>query len=449
MTEPLSSLDSALHIGSRLELFVDDYLIARTQGAGLELHPPRPMEKVLVFDRPWEGSSSTYFTVFRDGALYRMYYRGSPGSGESQVTCYAESDDGIHWTKPSLGLYACHGSRDNNIVWMGDGLHNLVAFRDANPQAPDEQRYKALVGKPPLALVSADGIHWRRIREKPILTQGNFDSQNVAFWDSVRGHYAAYLRIYVGDHRTGVRAIARSTSPDFLHWSDPVPIDLGDTPPEHLYTSATTPYFRAPHILLAFPKRFLPERQLVDENPRPGVSDAVFMTSRDGIRFRRFMEAYLRPGRDRRNWTDRSNMIAWGVVPTAPDELSLYVSRHYGHPTAHLQRCTLRADGFASVRAPYEGGELVTKPLVFTGRRLCLNYSTSAAGSVRVELQDAEGQPVAGYSLQDSREMYGDEIEGVVIWRGIAELGGMAGRPVRLRFVMRDADLFALRFGQM
>jgi sugar phosphate isomerase/epimerase len=432
-----------LDVGSRRELFVDEYLVDGMQGLALQLQHPRPTETVMVFDQPWEGATCAYFTVFLDGERKRMYYRASPASGAPQFTCYAESDDGVHWTRPALGLYPFNQSRDNNIVWSGEGAHNMAPFIDTNPAAPADQRYKALAGEPPLALVSADGLRWHKLLEAPVLTQGKFDSQNLAFWDAVRGCYVAYFRIFVD----GVRSVARSDSPDFVHWSDPRPVCWGDGPKEHLYTSAILPYFRAPHILLGFPARFVPDRQPVTDSLLPGVSDAVFVTSRDGKRFeRRFMESFIRPGRERANWTDRNNFVAWGMLPTGTDELSLYVSRHFRHPTAHLQRYVLRTDGFVSLHAPYRGGELLTKPLVFSGDHLRLNFATSAAGSVQVEVQDADGVVVPGYSLQDCSTLVGDHIEGTVRWAGGAELTSLAGRPVRLRLVARDADLYSLRF---
>lgn len=434
-----------IDIGTRLELFVDDYLIDEMDGAHLLLHSPRPAEVALRFEKPWEGSTSAYVTVFRDEDRYRMYYRGSGEEGDPQVTCYAESPDGIGWSKPELGIHEHGGSKATNIIWTGTGSHNFAPFRDANPAAPASERYKALAGGPLLALVSADAIHWRKLRDEPVLTKGAFDSQNLAFWDTVRGQYVVYFRIFAD----GVRAIARSTSSDFLDWSEPEQIDLGDTPPEHLYTNATTPYFRAPHIFLAFPKRFVPSRKAVAEHPFPGVSDGVLMTSRDGRHFdRRFMEAFIRPGRDPRNWTDRNNMTAWGVVPTAKDEISIYYSQHYRHPTLHLRRGVLRTDGFVSVNAPYAGAELVTKPLRFEGERLVINYATSAPGSVRVEIQDAGGTPVEGFTLADCPEIYGDEIERVVSWKAGDDVSRLSGQPVRLRFVMKDADLYSIRFAE-
>lgn len=106
----------------------------------------------------------------------------------------------------------------------------------------------------------------------------------------------------------------------------------------------------------------------------------------------------------------------------------------------------LRLDGFASAHAPYSGGELVTKPLFFTGKGLGLNFSTGAAGYVRVELQDDSGKPLPGFSLGDCPEMIGDSIERMVQWKGVTELSALNGKPVRVRFVMKDADLFSYRF---
>jgi hypothetical protein len=137
--------------------------------------------------------------------------------------------------------------------------------------------------------------------------------------------------------------------------------------------------------------------------------------------------------------------IAWGIVQTADDELSLYWVENYRHPTCRLRRGTLRVDGFASAYAGYAGGELLTHPLSFEGEELVLNYATSAAGSVRVELQDVDGHPLPGYTLEENEELYGDELERPVSWNGTS-LAAMAGQPVRLRFVLRDADVYSLRF---
>jgi hypothetical protein len=109
-------------------------------------------------------------------------------------------------------------------------------------------------------------------------------------------------------------------------------------------------------------------------------------------------------------------------------------------------RCTVRVDGFASIHGPYDGGELTTKPLTFEGSGLEVNYDTSAAGSIRVEIQDRHGKPVSGYELRDCDPLIGDEVSRIVTWSSEADVASLAGKPIRLRFVMKDADLFSLRF---
>ena len=136
------------------------------------------------------------------------------------------------------------------------------------------------------------------------------------------------------------------------------------------------------------------------------------------------------------------------MVQTADDEVSLYVKHNSGYPTVHMRRYTIRPDGFVSVSGPYSGGEMVTKPLVFSGNRLTANYATSAAGGLHVEIQTPDGHPIDGFALADCPEIIGDRIEGAVRWSGGEDVGRLAGKPVRLRFLLRDADLYSIRFSE-
>jgi len=177
------------------------------------------------------------------------------------------------------------------------------------------------------------------------------------------------------------------------------------------------------------------------------VSDAVFMSSRGGDTYERtFMDALLVPGPGANNWTSRTNYPALNVVQTGPAEMSLYVNEDYAQPGAHLRQYSLRLDGFTSVRGDYDGGEMLTRPLKFDGSALYLNVATSAAGSVRVEVQDEAGGPLPGFALGDCRAIVGNEIERAVEWNG-AGVGTLVGKTVRVRFVLKDADLYSMRFG--
>ena len=520
LAQAANSLVGTIDIGSRRELFVDSAIVEELSGgAQLRLHRPVPREIALEHDLPWEGTGCIYHCVFLDGDLFRMYYRGynvNPSyesSKSGQVThklgLYAESHDGIHWRKPELGLYQFNGSKANNIVLANGDLDGvtidpseMAIFKDENPAAPPDARYKALVltrhaehnRRGLIALKSADGLRWTPLVKHPVITDGAFDSQNLAFWDAEHSVYRAYWRYF--DRGTpdqpyvGIRSIRTATSKDFIRWNNQRDLVYPDAPRTHLYTNAVKPYPRAPHLLIGFPTRYL-ERELnnglgearakaapekiqqwsaslralpeleqrerraaASERYGSALTETVLMASRDGVTFKRWEEAFLPPGIEREGtWNYGHQYVAWHVIetksdlPGAPNELSFFATESYWTPPGSaLRRYTLRLDGFVSVQAPMSGGELVTKPVRFTGRQLRLNFSTSAAGSVRVELQDEAGRPLPGFSLEDCPPLFGDSVERPVSWRSGTDVGALAGQAVRLRIVLQDADVYAYQF---
>ena len=420
-------------LGSRRELFIDRYLIARLTGAELRLHNPQ-----LAPASPSPANHMEYATVIKDGDLFRLYTRDGRGAkfdGDSpEVTRYCESRDGIHWTRPNLGLYEIDGSKANNVILHESPFcHNFAPFLDTRPGVPPNQRFKALAGTVKsslVAFVSGDGIHWEKLRQEPVIRYTReyaFDSQNVSFWSELEGCYVCYFRHFLDKK---LRSVCRTTSTDYYNWSEPVALKP-NFPGEHIYTTLTHPYFRAPHIYIATPTRFFPDR---------GEStDIMFMTARGPGPFdRTFREAFIRPGLDPERWGNRSNYAALNVVPTGPDEMSIY--------TTPFRRFTLRTDGFASVHTGADEAEMITHPLQFEGNRLFVNYATSAGGRIRIEIQDAEGHPITGYGLEDFRHLVGDSTDQQVGWKRGGDLENLAGQVIRLRFVMQESDLYALQF---
>ena len=488
-TQQKSARNQPLNIGIRRELFVDNSLVEKLTNAERRLHHPHPQGIAIEHDAPWEGAGSGYHTVLRDKDIYRMYYRGSSlGVTDGrlkigkQVYCYAESRDGITFTKPNLGLVEYNGSTDNNIIWDGVGSHNFAPFIDHNPQCAPDAKFKALGGLASegglFAFKSADGIHWKLMRKEPVVTEGAFDSQNLAFWDSTAQVYRAYFRTFTKGITTGKvwkpaghRAIRGATSPDFLSWGNEADLTYEDSPEEHLYTNQIGPYFRAPHILIGLPTRYV-ERgwspsmkalpQLKErENRAAGhlrygtaITEALLMSSRNGVHFERWNEAFVRPGPERPDtWLYGHLFLAWHAVstksalPEAGQELSFYGSEGswIGDSNA-MRRYTLRLDGFVSVHGGWKGGTLDTRPIIHDGDQLHLNFSTGAAGSIRVEIQDVAGEPVDGFRLDDCVQIFGDSVDRVVQWKSNADLGRLKGKPVRLRIELRDADLYAFQF---
>lgn len=493
-----------VNIGSRRELFVDDFLIDKLTGARLKLHEPQFAGIVFRFDQPWEGLVCVYNSVIRDDfgvsakpqagqelspkpvarpPVYRMYYRTDFG------ICVVESADGIKWNRPEFEdeLYKDKESqktfKTNRILskYIKNRSGTFAPFIDTRPGVPAAERYKAFAHMglmvPPHLMTSEDGLHWKLLSDKRTDIKGEFDSHNVGFYSESEKCYVFYFR-------QGSRWVGRSTSQDFLNWTEAVSMEAvgvekgfsdwarNQWKTRDLYTSSTTPYFRAPHIYISLASRFMAGKDATTEEQRKaagmifadylkahGFNDTVLLTSRGGARYdRTFFESFIRPGLGVKAWTTRANYAACGIVPT-PDsdtQLSLYVAKETGYKSHHLARYTLRYDGFISVNAPFawerdhygraKGAELLTKPLIFSGKRLFINYSTGAAGSVRVEMQDENGKSVEGRTLKDCPDIIGDEIEHEVKWKGGSDLSNLAGKAIRLRLVMFDADLYSIRF---
>lgn len=193
----------------RRQLLVDRHLIADMRGAALTLHHPQPREIAIKQEHPWEEGAISYMTTFKDGGKFRAWYRAEPRGyfqaaaedagmkagkkGTASFTAYAESEDGIHWIKPKLGIVEFEGSTENNLVWAGapGSAPNMAPFRDDNPEARKDERYKAVIRRKNTieALVSPDGLRWRLARKEPILIDPPFDTLTVAFWDPETREY--------------------------------------------------------------------------------------------------------------------------------------------------------------------------------------------------------------------------------------------------------------------
>ena len=428
--------DQAIDIGSRRELFIDNELIeSLTVQARQRMHQPIPQQIVLVHDQPWEGTGCGYHSVFRDGNLYRMYYKAwhlevSQGKLDTVrhplFCCYAESNDGLNWNKPNLGLHEFKDSKQNNIVMVSGKVGSLnvdaghpAVFQDDNPDAASDARYKAIVrSSDPNGLIpmkSPDGLRWSPLTDQPILCGlGAFDSQNLAFWDPMIGKYRADWRIFTEGTTTekdwkpaGIRAIRTATSNDLIEWDRHVDLTYQDSPYEQLYTNQIKPYHRAPHLLLGFPARYtdrgwsdsmkaLPEREHRDLRASSvgrygtAITDALLMVSRDGVKFKRWNEAFLLPGIERPGtWNYGHQYVAWHIVETASalvgaaNELSLYASESYW-----------------------------------------------------------TGKAIPNFTLDDFPVIFGDTTDRIVRWDSGADVSQLAGRPVRLHFELQDADLY-------
>jgi hypothetical protein len=448
-----------LNVGDRRQLLFDDAFFQSHSGFWWRAIPPtKTGERNVVADKPWEDFIiNAWCTVMQDEGKFRMWYEAYDKSHPSDIQaryCYAESADGIHWQKPSLGICEFNGSTDNNILFNdlgGQGVHGGTVFRD--PTAPPEERYKFCylgpAGEGQYAVrgaVSPDGLHWTPCGPEPIL-QVSSDTQTVGFWDESLAQYVIYCRLW-----TRNRTVGRAASADFGHFPDAEEVlacDAHDMPDTDLYNSAALKYPYADHAYFIFTSAY----HHTGDN-----LDVHLATSRDGIHWSRPSREPVIPNGVPGSMDDATIYCAVGLLPTGPGELSMV---YHASRARHNQvepdligaegvytRATLRPDRYVALDASQRPAEFVTRPLTFTGERLEVNADVRPQGWVRFELQDAEGKVLPGYALEDCTPLSGDRLNHTVMWKGGGDLSALAVKTVRLRCVAKDASLYAFQFAR-
>ena len=463
-----------INVGSDKQLILDGLFLADSQGVILKICPPRKTDAVILKpEHEWESASLNWFNVVQDQgridrrAKYRMWYEaydvdGWPTADDTSF-CYAESRDGIHWTKPILQMFTYKDSDRNNILFRQIGsqkhgnrsrVHGTGVFMD--PHASPEARYKAVgqglfvrPGQRPhriAGMYSVDGLTWTRL-PRPV---GDIfaDSQYSAFWDASRERYVLFGR--VGGRG---RSLGRSESADFSRF-EPLQLvaqtDDRDPPNSDLYNSAAIKYAYAPDVYLMFPSLY---------QHGPDTLDIRLAVSRDGIR-------WSRPDRETAfiplgvgDAFDSGSLYMGQGMMRVEDELWLYYS---GSPLRHQEaelenltkpgnarvysRVVARLDRFVAATAEACGGSFSSPPLRFTGNTLKLNVRVRSGGRVRVGLLDEEGRPLSKYSVSDCEPIVGDSLSKTVQWKTGSDVRGRAAKPTRLRVEMSNAQLFGFQF---
>ena len=433
-----------IDFGKRVELLTDETLIEKKDGLSFRYEKPEKLGMVLPFDRPWEKEGSLGLTAIDDHGKVMLYYRGFPGSGRSdlddrQTSCLAVSDDGIRFERAKVNKIDYDGIKENNIVRMDINCHNFAPFLDTNPATRPEERFKAIGGLQSTgglrAWSSPNGIDWTLMAEDPVITDGIFDSMNMAFYDAAAGVYRAYFRTWTQDGYSGWRAISSAVSGDFLHWGPTVPNEYpGIGVCEHLYTNATRPIPGAEHMLISMPMRFMDKRKMfADYAHSAGVSDMVLMTSRDGHTWDRpIRDGFIRGGLYAHEWTQRCFIPVGGIIPRG-DRFLFYVEQNYMWDDDGIYAYAVPRFRFVSLWADGKGGLLTTKELHFESDEFFLNFATSAYGFVKVKILDPDGN-----ELFASEELYGNDLSRRL------HFDGLAGRSGRMEIEIREADLYAL-----
>lgn len=498
-------MSNALNIGNRREVFWDDYLIdteKTTTHARVGQFSER--ERVGEFNKRWDIGCISYPCVVKTPDGYKMYYvahtmEKSPGpngeeprqSGCNCLVCVLDSKDGINWTYPTLDNYYYFGLDNNVVMTVGD---NFFCYYDENPDCPPEERYKAVVKgfyvdkkRGIYLFTSADGYHFNY---KCVMTHtGAFDTLNTLMWKD--GKYICYMRDYHKRRQAPVpvtnalernlslppekdfansdeiRGIQVIYSEDGVNWTEPKDINFDDGLDFPMYTNQVEIYERAPHLFVGFPVRYCERREWTEnyeqlgnydvrmgfvngKSPRGGLSltDTIFMMSRDGEMWHRYNQALLTAGYENEyNWVYGDCYLSYKLLDSGAEYYYMYeIGCHLNYDKdilPPLYRLKIRKDGFACHAAGGEEKLLVTKPLIFDGDELHLNFETSAYGYVIVDVLDEDGNKI---SEGQSFEVFGNNIDRRVMFEDGSGFSAFAGKPVRLRFRMRDAKVYSFKF---
>ena len=451
------------------QLFLDDQLVAEKRNVTRMWHclSKNPSNPLMLKSGPEDGLY-LFGTVLRepdpaagDEPIFRMWYY-AVGKGTTW-TAYARSRDGLNWEKPELGLVELDGNRANNAVfcpqgWRLIGLAGVI--KEPNPQVKENERYKLMAAarnieteqKAYLLAVSPDGFRWTL--QSTFTPPPPCKPDRACFvWDSFRQVYALYNRAQFappeltekGGPAYWGRAIALCTSKDFKNWSEPELVmhaDQNDPDGTEIYGSATFPY-EGQWVSLPQIHRSLPHLAYID---------IAIAHSRDGKNWKREKELVL-PCGGIGEW-DRFNQCASTRSLQVGDELWVYYSgRLYRHGEYHrytelkdtgpyhigIGLATLRLDGWCSLQAGFDGGEVVTKPVNLPAGELFIN-AKSDWGEIVVEVLETNGNAIEGMR---SMPISGNCVRLQAKWPEGGSWEKLAGKQVRLRFIIKNALLYS------
>lgn len=481
----------ALDIRGKREFFWDNYITDNEKTtATLLLHKPEYKGVVFTFDAPWEGNAISYQNFIKLDDGYRMYYTADGGDDGIKICCL-NSEDGLNWHRPNLGIRPYKGSYENNIILDCsdiDVLDNCFVFLDPTENGAKFKAICRIVRRDPIKddeelwyWESDDG--YKFTKGGKITHIGAFDTLNTVHWEEENQRYVCYIRGFHLENGellnnggwdndgVSIRDVRVLYSKDFVTWTHPEILEYTDEFGEKstdmpMYTNNVTPYYRGSHIKVGFPTRYTEHKEwtdnfekLCDQDVRKrkiekykmqriglAVTDCLFMMSRDGKNWIRYNEAFMTPGPEHpEGWAYGDCYPAMGVLempgdlPGADNKMCIFSrTGHNGDSHEICHKYALRIDGYVSRHSTYKPQKVVTKPIIFDGNTLEMNFATSAAGYLYITITDEEGNKIK------SCRIFGDKVDRIIGFDG--DLSEFSGKPVVMEIDMSDADVYSFRF---
>ncbi len=475
------------NVGTRKQLFIDRRFIERSENVTLRMNPAQKLGLVLDSTAaPWEDGTGHVLAVIDTGPKIRMYYGAYTHAGNAIAV--VESEDGLHWVRPNLGLVEIGGNRNNNVLRCSQRDCPEVAHVYYDKRDVPARRYKLFITRGGenfdpkrdgvFAYTSADGIHFEEAGQ---VLPRYIDNPAIVNWDEKLGKYVVFTRAFIPGAENQ-RQIARIVTDDLLKpWPFRNTSDYWRATPDHLpvvlkadedftdlyYNNAVVyPWAEDVHLMFVTPFRhFAPNRQpwfRFKPGNDYGLIETQLAVSRDGIHWNRPDRTPYFPMGLANEWDRWLAVTGSGLLRRGNYLYQYYMSSGRTHDSAILRpeyddaiklkngigAVRQRLDGFMSADVDHNGGWLLTPPIVFGGNQLRLNIDTGATGTAFAEIRDARDQPIPGYTLNVCEEIGGNFLDAVVRWKGRDDLTALAGKPVKLYFKLRRAKLYAFQFNE-
>jgi len=452
-----------LDIGPGPQLFLDDYLIDKTDGLKRQVRPPERLAQP-VLDNKTFGTTQPYLTVLydQDAKRFRIWYNRGP------AIWHAESKDGITWGNPQV---AWDLPRNYGASLIDDGQRVAdpkQRFKLASWQATRSREDKPGDDGGMYVGFSPDGLRWTAHDKNPVLPSWpDGYGKNVAhrigdiidvYYDPLQKRYGAALRMmalkedgWAPAPRAGNtyrRLVGMSTSKDFIHWEKPWRILVPDAKDDGLLEFYGMGGMHLRGTLYIGLARVLRDDLPCDEGgPKDGIGYTVLASSRDGVTWQRYREPFLDRNPQKGTW---DHAMAWMsyALPVGDEVFFYYGGYARGHKVAaaterQIGLARMKKDRYVALTPTAEEGTLLTRPFVVPGERLTVNASAKG-GTVRVRLLDKDGQPLNTLGEAEAQPISADVLAGEVQWPKSLKL--LRGQVVRLEIRVRQAALYGLEF---
>lgn len=463
----------------------------QAHGVRISAEQGERMGPLMRFEKPWESRGISISVLLQDKGVYRGWGNIDPtkmGDKPNSHPCYFESNDGIHWERPDLGIFEFMGSRRNNLLVTAPSS----IFID--PTAPAEARYKGVSlldishqefeqfkkRRPdawnPLAdrkdvghvyaifgYTSPDGVNWKKLDEP--FTVEHSDTQITAYYDAQLAKYVIYTRNYMIGPRSDQykdenfrtwwggdvlgparRSIGRTESDTFGSFPlSQVIVEPGPEmlPTDTLYTNAKTTIPGAPDQHLMFPAIWHTSDDTTSIALASSYNGRIwhFVPGSPVFRTAEFGE-----------W-DGGCVFASPNLVELPNGDWVLPYQGYNFPHKYPRGQFQYLPGYivwpkgrlVSIEAP-DLGEFTTVAFMPPGRKVRINALTQRAGGILVEAADIDGNPLPGHSFADARPIVGDQYRTPITWKSGDDLGTKDGQPVVLKFKLDKARVFGLDF---